>query len=310
LVADYTFPATGHAVLHCDAIPVFVDIDPLTYNMDSVDLETKILKYNPKDVKAIIPIHTFGQCADMDKIVSIAGNYNIPVIEDAACAVGSKYKGKSAGSLGDIGCFSFNPAKGTTSGEGGMITTNNKEVADKTRCLRDFGIEASQSSWDRKSNNKFVIPEFSMVGYNYRMSDILAAVGVAQFRKLDKIIAKKQLLARYWDENLKEFSDFITPPFVSDDSFYNYQGYTTLVCDDIDRNALIVALKTKGVGTQLGTYASHMLPIYKCEYSCPVSLDIYNRTLRLPMYYELTTAMIDEIIDIFKEVFYDLLEER
>lgn len=306
LVADYTFPATGHAVMHCGATPVFVDIDPKTYNMDASKLSAKIDRLYSFNVKAIIPVHTFGQCADMDSIMAIANKYSIPVIEDAACAVGSKYKGRPAGSIGDIGCFSFHPAKGTTSGEGGMVTTNNKAIADEIRCLRNFGVDAAQSSWNRNSNNEFVIPEFAMVGYNYSMSDISAAVGVAQLRKLKRIICKKRMLARYWNKRLVELSDFITPPFVNDYCFHNYQGFTTLVNSDIDRNTLIKTLKDNGIGAQIGTYASHAMSVYNCDYQCSVSMDIYNRALRLPMYYELTTGMIDEAVDVLKEVFLKL----
>ena len=305
LVADYTFPSTGHAVMYCGATPIFVDIDQKTYNMDSKDLERKIKKYESK-VKAVIPVHTFGQCADMDPIISVAKKYNCYVIEDAACAVGSKYKGRSAGSLGDIGCFSFHAAKGITCGEGGVVTTNNDEIADRVRCLRNIGIEDMSSPWKRNLSNKFMLPNFEMIGYNYRMTDISAAIGISQFRKLDKVLSRKQELAKYWDNELKVLSDFITPPFISTDTFHNFQGYTTLVSDNIDRDSLIQTLKNKGVGTQIGTYASHLLDVYNCDYSCHVSRDVYNRAFRLPMYYGLTEDMIDKVINDLKEVLSEM----
>lgn len=302
LVADYTFPATGHSVVHCGAIPVFIDVDPFTYNMDPKDLEAKILECHIPNIKAIIPVHTFGQCADMDPINMISEKYGIPVIEDAACAVGSMYKGRPAGSLGDIACFSFHAAKGVTCGEGGMVITNDEKIAKKIQCLRHFGIDETKASWNISKSNEFVIPGFKMIGYNYRMTDISAAIGVAQLKKLNAIIHKKQELSEYWNEKLKELSEFITPPFVSSSSFHNWQGYTTLVNKDIDRNGLIQKLKDRGIGTQIGTYASHILDVYTHSNPCPVSLDVYNRAFRLPMYYELTEEQIDKAVEILKEI--------
>ena len=180
LVADYTFPATGHTVLFCGANPVFVDIDPQTYNININLIEGKITE----KTKAIIPVHIFGQPADMSKIMNIAKNHNLNVIEDAACALGAAYKNGFAGTFGDIGCFSFHARKGITTGEGGMVITNNKEIEEKIRFLSVFGM---QSAWERERAG-FTVPTFNYLGYNYKMSDITAAVGVAQLKKLDKII--------------------------------------------------------------------------------------------------------------------------
>ena len=197
LVADYTFPATGHAVLYCRAKPIFVDIDLKTYNIHPESIEEKITERT----KAIIPVHTFGQPAEMDEIMNIAEDYNLKVIEDTACALGAKYKNTYAGTIGDVGCFSFHARKGITTGEGGMVITDNKTLAAKIRNLSVFGMT---SAWDREKSTGFIIPEFTEVGYNYKMSDITAAVGVAQLRKLDKIIERKRELAKYWDEKLRE----------------------------------------------------------------------------------------------------------
>ena len=193
LVADYTFPATGHAVVHCQARPVFTDVDAQTYNLDVRDAINKLTS----KTKAIIPVHTFGQVAEMDVIMEFAKNNNLYVIEDAACAFGSKYKNRMAGTIGDVGCFSFHATKGITTGEGGCVVTNNDEIARKVRSLFTFGSE-KHSSWQRKRNKSFLIPMFMDAGFNYKMSDISAACGVAQMRKLDKIICKKRKLAKYW----------------------------------------------------------------------------------------------------------------
>ena len=284
LVADYTFPATGHAVLYCGGRPVFVDVDARTYNINPAELEGKI----SEKTKAIIPVHTFGQAADMDTIMEVAEQYSIPVIEDAACALGATYKKKYAGTMGDIGCFSFHARKGITTGEGGMVVTRNEELAQKIRRLSVFGMT---SAWEREKK-AFSIPEFVEVGYNYKMSDINAAVGVAQQRKLDTIIKRKGVLAQYWDEILEDICD-IEPPYVEKNVTHVYQSYVPLVDRKIRRNHLIRALLKRGVQANIGTYASHIQPVYKSEDRCPVSLDIFRRALALPLYYSLKESEID-----------------
>lgn len=285
LVADFTFPVTGHVVLYCGAKPVFVDIDLKTYNINPESIEEKI----SDKTKAIIPVHTFGQPAEMGTIVEIAEKFNLKVIEDAACALGAKYKNKYAGTIGDIGCFSFHARKGITTGEGGMVVTDNKNLAEKIRNLSVFGMT---SAWDREKSDKFIIPEFTEVGYNYKMSDITAAVGIAQLRKLDKIITRKRVLAKYWDNKLREI-ELIEPPYVSENVKHIYQSYVALVDRHINRNKLIVTLMKRGIQTQIGTYASHIQPVYNSNQKCPNSLEIFNRSLALPMYYMLEEKDID-----------------
>jgi len=285
LVADYTFPATGHAVLYCRAKPVFVDADLKTYNINPELIEEKITD----KTKVIIPVHTFGQPAKMDKIMEIAEDYNLKVIEDAACALGAKYKNRYAGTIGDIGCFSFHARKGITTGEGGMVVTNDEKLAGRIRNLSVFGMT---TAWGREKSDRFIIPEFTEVGYNYKMSDITAAVGVAQLKKLDKIIKRKQELAKYWDEKLQEI-EFIEPPYVSENVTHIYQSYVALVDKRINRNKLIEILVKKGIQTQIGTYASHIQPVYNSNDKCPNSLDIFKRSLALPMYYMLKEEDID-----------------
>ena len=299
LVADYTFPATGHAVLYCGAKPAFVDIDLKTYNINPESIEEKI---NDK-TKAIIPVHTFGQPAEMDTIMEIAEEYNLKVIEDAACALGARYKNKYAGTIGDIGCFSFHARKGITTGEGGMVVTDNKFLSDKIRNLSVFGMT---SAWDRERSDNFFIPEFTEVGYNYKISDITAAVGVAQLSKLDKIIKRKRELARYWDEKLEEI-EFIESPYVNENVKHIYQSYVALVDKRINRNKLIVTLMKQGVQTQIGTYASHIQPVYNSKDKCPNSLDIFNMSLALPMSYILKEEDIDIAAALLKKTLEELV---
>ena len=298
LVADFTYPATGHAVLYCGAKPIFVDVDPKTYNIDPGLIEEKITE----KTKAIIPVHTFGQPADMDPIMEIASDYGLRVIEDAACAHGAKYKGNFAGTIGDTGCFSFHARKGMTTGEGGMVVTDNKELAEEIRSLSVYG---TVSAWDREKSDKFIIPEFVKLGYNYKMSDISAAVGIVQLRRLDKLIEKKRTLARYWNEKLQEI-EFIEPPYCSEDVRHVYQSYVALVDKRINRNKLIERLRKEGIQTQIGTYACHVQPVYNSNQRCPNSLDIFNRSLSLPMYYKLREEDIDVATSILKKTMEEL----
>jgi dTDP-4-amino-4,6-dideoxygalactose transaminase len=298
LVGDYTFPATGHSVLYCGAKPVFVDINPGTYNIDPEKIEDKITE----KTKAIIPVHTFGQPAEMESILKIARDHNLFVIEDAACALGARYQNRYAGTVGDIGCFSFHARKGITTGEGGMVVTNDSEIADRIRYLSVFGMK---TAWDRTKNGVFTIPEFHDIGYNYKMSDITAAVGVAQIRKITKIIDRKRELANIWDEHLEEIG-LIEKPFIDSRTNHIFQSYVALVDRKIDRNSLIQKMLSAGVQTQIGTYASHIQPVYRSADYCPNSLDIYNRAIALPMFYSLDESTIDKIAKILKRVIGEL----
>jgi len=288
LVADFTYPATAHSVLYCGAKPIFIDVDPKTYNIDPELIEEKITE----KTKAIIPVHTFGQPADMEPIMEIAEDYGLRVIEDAACAHGAKYKNKFAGTIGDTGCFSFHARKGMTTGEGGMVVTNDRKLADEIRSLSIYGIT---STWDREKSEEFIIPRFVKLGFNYKMSDISAAVGIVQLRKLEKMIERRRELARYWDENLQNL-ELIEPPYCSEDVRHVYQSYVALVDKRINRNKLIERLRKEGIQTQIGTYACHVQPVYKSEQKCPNSLDIFNRSLALPIYYKLKEEDIDIVV--------------
>ena len=298
LVADFTFPATGHAVLYCGAKPVFVDVDRKTYNIDPELIHSKLTK----KTKAIIPVHTFGQPADMDPIMEIAKNHDLHVIEDAACALGAKYGGKFAGTIGDIGCFSFHARKGVTTGEGGMVVTDDRKLAERIRHLSTFGMKATSK---KGKEEKHSVQTFIDVGFNYKMSDILAAVGVVQMKRIEGIIRRKLKLARHWDRKLEEI-DLIEKPFIARNVRPVYQSYVTLVDRKVNRNKLISKLRAKGVQTQIGTYASHAQPVYKSKDRCPVSLDLYRRSLALPMYYSLTLEEIDKAVNIIEETIGEL----
>ena len=298
LVADFTHPATGHSVLYCGAKTVFIDVDPKTYNIDPSLIEEKMTG----KTKAIIPVHTFGQPADMDAVMEIARDHGLKVIEDAACAHGAKYKNRLAGTIGDTGCFSFHARKGMTTGEGGMVVLDNKELAEEMRSLSVYG---TVSAWSREKNDKFIIPDFVKLGYNYKMSDISAAVGIAQLRKLDKLIEKKRTLAKYWDEKIQDL-ELIKPPYCSKDVKHVYQSYVALVDKRINRNKLIELTRSRGIQTQIGTYACHIQPVYNSNQRCQNSLEIFNRSLALPMYYMLKEEDIDVAAELLKKTLGEL----
>ena len=289
LVADYTFPSTGNSVLYCRATPRFVDIKLKTCNIDINSIEERITRKS----KAIIPVHTFGQPVDMDGILRIADSYNLRVIEDSACALGAKYKGKFAGTIGNIGCFSLHARKGITTGEGGVVVTNDEELANKIRSLSRCGI---QSAWGREKKPS-PIPSFTTLSYNYKMSDITASIGVVQLKRLDRIIKKKQALAKCWNENLSSI-DLIELSEVIPDVEHIYQSYICFIHPTIDRNELIRRLLKHGIQTQIGTYASHIQPIYASRDICPNSLIAYNTALALPLYYDLTDEDIEKMCKI------------
>ncbi|MHC1576034.1 MAG: DegT/DnrJ/EryC1/StrS family aminotransferase [Methanosarcinaceae archaeon] len=298
LVGDYTYPATGHSVLYTGARPVFIDIDPDTFNMDPALIEENITERT----KAIIPVHTFGQPVDMDDILKIARDNDLAVIEDAACAFGAEYHAQKAGTMGDVGCFSLHARKGITTGEGGLIATNDDDLANRMRKLAVFGIT---QAWEREGKEGFFIPEFTQMGYNYKMSDITAAVGVAQLRKVERIISRKLERAHYWNEKLEEL-ELVSPPVVAPDRRHVYQTYVALIDKRIDRNELIMNLSKRGVQCQIGTYASHIQPVYQSKNKCPVSLDIFNRALALPLFYSLSENDIDFAAEELKKAIEEL----
>ena len=297
IVPDFTYPATAYAVLYTGATPVFVDITQDTYNIDVKKIEEKI---TPK-TKAIIPVHLFGLCADMDPILEIAKKHNLKVIEDAACAAGSKYKDKFAGSIGDVGCVSFHARKGITSGEGGIVTTNDEKVAETVRSLSCFGVESAHSRAD-----EFHIPEFTKLGYNYKLSDIAAAIALIQLKRAENFIKKRNELANYYNEKLKGM-ELVKAPAVEEFNRHVYQTYAVMLDRKVDRNKTIVELKKKGIQAQIGTYALHPQPVYKDITNCnendfPSSKSAFEQSLALPMFHELTFEEIDYVVSALKEI--------
>lgn len=285
LVSDFTFPASGNVIVQQGARPVLVDSYLDTYAMDPNDLEKRI---TPKS-KAIMVVHPFGLSADMDAIKKVAYKYDLPIIEDAACALGASYKGKACGTMGHLGCFSFHPRKSVTTGEGGMIVTDDESLAAKITILRSHGGVREQ-----------FYMRFDEAGFNYRLSDILAAVGVAQMKKLTWLIEGKRALAAMLKSMLSSISG-ITLPVEPSGCFHTYQSFVIRLDDAIDRDQIIAAMRRRYVETTLGTYAMHAQPFFErtYEYSpgdLPNSYRIYKQSLTLPLYPQMSPGDVEQVV--------------
>ena len=291
IVSDYTFPASGFAVRYTGASVLLCDVLPDTYNMNPKHFEYLCRKYSPK---AVIVVHAFGQCADMDLINEIARMYDVKVIEDAACALGAKYKSDPAGSLGDVACFSLHARKGITTGEGGIVTTNDDAIALKIKKLSEFGVT---STWEREQNF-FCLPVFENLGYNYKMSDITAGVGVAQMGKINDIIGSKRYAATQYGKIFDEAFPFLLPPVEGFGNYHVYQSYVTLVKPEYKhiRNWIIEQFLKNRVGCTIGTYALSRQPYFSSfSNACPVSDDLFDRAVSLPIYFRVGMKHIKEV---------------
>jgi len=284
LVPDFTFPATGNVVVQLGAVPVLVDIDLETFTVDVADLERRV---TPR-TRAVIPVHTFGCSADMDPIMRVAAACGIVVIEDAACAIGTTYRDRYCGTIGQMGCFSFHPRKVITTGEGGMIITDNEDISRRIQLLRSHG-GVRIGGWY----------EYREAGYNYRLSDVQGAIGVAQMEKLPALLASKRAMAADLRSRLSDTSG-ITPPAEPRWGGHIYQSFVVLVDEGLDRDRIIAFMREHGVETTLGTYALHDQPFFQREYGyragqLPQSHAAFTRAMTLPLYPQLTDDDLDVI---------------
>lgn len=283
IVPSFSWVSTANAVRYCGAEVVFVDVLQDTYNIDSTQLKEKITQRT----KAIIPVHLFGLCAEMDNVLEIAGD--IPLVEDAACAAGSMYKNRHAGTLGSLGCFSFHPRKSVTTGEGGMISTNNTSLIEIVNRLRNHGSQIPEHLLVDGAK-PYHLADMPELGFNYRLSDLQAAIGVVQLRKLNKIIDYKDELAFIYSSLLKDVQG-IHPPIVNSDFKHSWQAYVIRVEESfgISRNELMEKLEGSGIATRPGTQAIHMLSYYRKRYNlnedhCPIAKNLYENTVALPLH--------------------------
>ena len=296
LVTAYSWPATANVVELCGATPVFVDIEPDTYNLDPSRLEETLTKLmadpaTASRVKAVLPIHAFGQCANMTAILACANRWNLPVIEDAACALGAAWNGVPAGAAGKLGCFSFHPRKAVTTGEGGAITTDDDALARIIRSLRNHGLDPESPT-----------PDFIRFGFNYRLTEFQGALGSTQLQKLDRIIAERRRLAAEYDRLFAGTP--ITAPAVPASALAVYQSYVVRLpkASAARRGELIASLKARGVETTIGTWHMPLIRCYREKYGYklgdfPVADAVFASALTLPLHPRMRTEDLATIAD-------------
>jgi dTDP-4-amino-4,6-dideoxygalactose transaminase len=287
VVADYTFPATGHAVVYTGARPVFADVRPDIATADPAAVEAAITERTV----GIIAVDALGQCADYAELQALADARGLWLIEDAACAAGATYRGRPAGSFGDVACFSFPGRKGITAGEGGALTTDREDVAARARKTHAFGIE---SALTRAGASDLPIPEFDEIGYNYKLSDIASAIMLAQVERLPELLKARQAVAEAYGELLADL-DLVTLPVTVGDRTHTWQSYVLTLDPSVDRGAVAGELRSKGVQCNFGTYASHLQPVYGARDSCPVSADLFRRHLAIPMHANLGESDVERV---------------
>ncbi len=292
IVPSYSFIATANVACHVGATPVFADIDPVTWNIDPADIERKI---TPK-TKAIVPVDQIGLPCDMDAIMDIAKRHGLKVVEDAACAIGSEYKGRAVGGDGDACVFSMHARKVVTTGEGGMIVTDDDELASRLRILRHQGM--SISDVERHNSASTVFEEYTEVGFNYRLTDVQAAMGIPQMQRLGTTMALRRQIAERYQEAFAK-SPVIQTPHLEKGSRSNWQSYMIGLDDGakLPRNELMANLDEAGITTRRSIMAAHLEPAYRhVGASLPVTEAAFAKNLLLPMHNGLQVGQQDYII--------------
>lgn len=300
IVPSFSFIACTNVIVHLGAKPVFVDIDPKTYNLSPVLVEKKITK----KTKAIIAVDQIGLPCDIEAILKIAKKNNTHVVEDGACAIGSKINGRMVGSLGHLTVFSFHPRKSITTGDGGAIVTNNKSLDKNLKMLRQHGMSVSDVK--RHKSNKVIKESYPIVGFNFRMTDLQAAVGIEQMKKLNEILEKRKSLAKRYNDAFKDKRNII-PPFVPPRYTHNYQSYMIRIhTKKISVSALRQRLLNAGISTRFGIMSSHLEKAYTKmmgKISLPETEKATKETIILPLYYNMTEKEQEFVIsEILKAV--------
>lgn len=302
IVPAFTWVSTANSILYCGAKPVFADVDTTTNNIDPKVLN----KLRTNKTKAIIPVHLFGLCADIDAIKEELPG--VLILEDGACAAGAKYKGRFAGTLGDMGAFSLHPRKSITTGEGGVLTTNSKELFEKADCLRNHG--ASISEEQRHLGPKpYLLAEFDELGFNYRMTDFQGAIGTVQLSKLDGFIDERDKWANYYFDHLSSIPWLKLPqrPVGGRHAWQAFVTYVDPTLAPMPRNQMMEILQSKGISTRPGTHAVHNLGFYKKTYGFkpsdfPNAFSCDQQTLAIPLFNKMVKEDFDYIIQALKDI--------
>lgn len=293
IVADYTYPATSHSVAYVGATPRFSDVRRDTALIDP-DAAASLV--NERTV-GIIAVDTFGQCADYDELRALADRHGLFLVEDAACAAGATYKGIPAGSgrLADIAAFSLHGRKGITSGEGGVVTTDRDDLAAYVAKNLCFGVESALA---RAGSTDLAVPQFTEIGYNYKLSDIASAIASVQLDRLDDLIDARRRSADQYHELLGG-NELIELPVTLPERRHPWQAYVVTLAPEVDRGKVAKQLRDRGIGCNIGTFACHVQPVYGSTDVCEVSADIFVRHLAIPMHSELTE---DEVTIVAEEL--------
>lgn len=303
IVPAFTWIATANAVVYCGATPVFADVRRDTYNIDP---EAVARCLTPR-TKAIIPVHLFGLCADMDAIRSVIPGH-VKIVEDAACASGAAYHAIPAGGLGDCAAFSFHPRKSITTGEGGMLTTNSQDLAEIANMLRNHGASLSEEQ-RHLGPRPYLLPEFNLLGFNYRMTDLQGAVGLVQLSKLDRFLAERRQWADWYQRELGAIP-WLRPPGVPEGYDHAWQAYVTYVDPAIapmPRNEIMDRLQQRGVATRPGTHAVHMLGYYRERFGLkpddfPGARDCDANTMAIPLHNRMCPEDYAYVVEALKAI--------
>jgi dTDP-4-amino-4,6-dideoxygalactose transaminase len=293
IVPSMSFIATANSVWQCGATPVFADVDPRTFNLDPDAAERAITART----KAIMPVHQLGLPADMDRFLPIADRHGLQVVEDAACAIGARHRSRPIGSLGPLACFSLHPRKVITTGEGGMITLQDPQVAARLRQLRQHAMDVSDLA--RHGARDVVIESYPERGWNYRMTDMQAALGLCQLEVLDEILAERRRLAERYSAAIERIP-FLEPPYEPDYAERTWQSYAVTLSPGapIDRTELMRRLLLDGVPTRRGVMAIHREAAYAdAQVTLPNTDAASGSSLMLPLFAGLTDEQQDHVID-------------
>ena len=303
ILPTMTFTATAEVVCYFNAKPVLVDIERSTCNIDVSAVEKAITS----KTRAIMPVHFGGLPCDMDSIMQLAESKNLYVIEDAAHSLPASFKGKSIGTIGDLTCFSFYATKPLAAGEGGMVTTENEEWADRMRMLRLHGI--SKDAWKRYSNGGSWYYEVLETGYKYNMTDIQASIALSQLKKLDRMWETRMRISEQYTHAFSHYEPLVTPQIGNDrvSSFHLYPLKINPETLNIDRAEFIEILKEKGIGTSVHFIPLHRQPFYKNTFSYrtdefPEAEWAYARLISLPIYPGMSDADVEYVIRSVKDV--------
>jgi len=294
IAPSMSFIATANAIVHTGATPVFAEVDPETFNLDVDDTRRRI----SSRTKAILLVHQLGLPADIDAFRTLAGEHGLKLVEDAACAIGSRYHGRPIGSHSELVCFSFHPRKLLTTGDGGMITTSSEEHADRLRRLRHHGMSIPDTV--RNASTRVLRESYTELGYNYRLTDLQAAVGLAQLERLGAILERRQQLAQRYDRAFRDHPTIRTPVVPAAVS-WNVQSYAVRLrgFDAASRDAVMQDLLDDGIATRPGVMTAHREPAYRHvgPLSLPRSEAASDSSVQLPLYCDLAASDQDEVVD-------------